>query len=419
MAQTASGLASALREQWTSTELEKQWFADDSPLSRFETLPATMIGKQAQVPIWGDLNSGGYTSTSPAGGVLNPPTAQSVTSAVYTLVQHFYSIGLEFSALNQAQNSLQSVVAAKDLEIEGALAALRAQCTRQLVTNGDSIVAQCGTSGAASTTLPLVASPSGTAYGYDALVRRWLRPGAVVDIGTTADTDALAAGATVTAVSESASAPTITLDTAVNATAGTHFVYIANPNSTTAPNAELNGLRNLVSNTGAVGGLNPATAGQEFWAATTRDTSTTTLSLDLMLNISRGVKQVRSQGGPVEVWTSLKQQSNWYALLQNQVRFSGDRQIDAGGVEYATWNGMKVTGWNSVLDSDLWFLNLKSFVRVTGAIKKPTWMSELQGANKGQIWSQGTTGFVDTIAYAFQIGVRDRAANSGATGLTA
>lgn len=419
MAQTATALASALRDQWTDDELQKQWFADDSPLSRFETLPATTIGAQAQVPIWGDLNSGGYTSTSPAGGVLNPPTNQSVQQAVYTLTQHFYEIGIEFSALNQAATSAQAIVAAKDLEIEGALAALRTQCTRQLVTNGDGIVAQCGTSGGASTTVPLVASPSGTAYGYDAIQRNWLRPGALVDIGTTADTDALGTGLTVTAVNDTPAAPTITVSSAVNATAGTHFVYIANPNSASAANPELNGLRNMVSTTGAIGGLNPAVAGQEFWKASGRDTSTTTLSLDLMLNLSRGVKQVRSQGGPVEVWTSLKQQSAWYALLQNQVRFSGDRQIDAGGVEYATWNGMKVTGWNSVLDSDIWFLNLKSFVRITGAIKKPTWMSQLQGSNKGQIWTSGTTGFTDAVAYAFQIGIRDRAANAGATGLTA
>ena len=419
MAATATSLASALREQWTDDELQKQWFSDDSPLSRVEQFTANMIGKQAQVPIWGDLSSGGYTSTSAAGGNLNTAKNQSPQQAVYTLTQHFFPIGLEFSALNQASgNNLQSVVGAKDMEVQGALAALRGQCTRQLVTNGDGIVAQAGTSGGSSTTLPLVASPSGTAYGYDAMVREWLRPNLTVDVGTTADTDALATAANVDAISESATAPTITLSTAVDATAGTHFVYIANPNSATAANPELNGLRNIVSTTGALGGLNPATAGQEFWQATTRDTSTTVLSLDLMLNLARGTKQ-KTGGGVTDVWASLKQQQNFYSLLQNQVRFSGDRQIEAGGVESASWNGMKLTGWNSVLDSDIWFLNLKDFVRVTGAIKKPTWMSQLQGTTQGQIWAQGTTGFVDALAYAFQIGVRRRNSLAGATGLTA
>jgi hypothetical protein len=177
------------------------------------------------------------------------------------------------SALNQASGSnLQSLIGAKNIEIEGAIASLRNQETRQFVTNGDGKVAACDTGGA-STTISLIPSPSGTAYGYDAIVRNWLRPGAVVDVGTTADTDALITAGTVTAVAESATAPTITTATSVSTTNGTHFVYIANPNSATAANPELNGLRNLVNTTGAVGGVNPATAGEEFWQAASRDTA--------------------------------------------------------------------------------------------------------------------------------------------------
>jgi hypothetical protein len=99
-------------------------------------------------------------------------------------------------------------------------------------------------------------------------------------------------------------------------------VYIANPNSATAANTETNGLRNIVNTSGALGGLNPATAGQEFWAAAARDTSTTVLSLDLILNLNTRVLQKTGKQFTDNV-TGYKQQGNFYSLLQNQVRFPG------------------------------------------------------------------------------------------------
>lgn len=422
MAQTATTMALVLRERWNQDKIAKQWYADSNPLSRIEAATdATMIGKQVQVGIWGDLNSGGYTSTSVAGGVINTATNQGVNQAIYTLTQHFFPISLEVSALNQASgNNLQSLIGSKNLEIEGAIASLRNQQTRQVVTNADGKVAACGTSGGASTTVPLTAAASeGTAYGYQSIVRNWLRPGAVVDIGTTADTDALVTATTVSAVTKSATAPTIVIGSAIDATAGTHFVYIANPNSATAANPEMNGLRNIVNTTGALGGLNPATAGEEYWAAAARDTATTVFSLDLALGLQQEVQQA-SGDTMTDVWTGLKQQKNFYLLLQNQVRFPGEMKLGAGRVDAPTWNNMRVEAFTSILDTDWWNLTLKDFVRVTGAIKKPTWMSEIGGdSNVGGIWNAGNTNFVDALFHATQIGVRRRNTHAGATGLTA
>lgn len=418
MAQTATTLANVLKEAWTDARIQKQFYADDGPLTRIESEPAVMIGSQASVPVWTDLAAGGYTSTSQAGGVLNPATNQPVNKAFYTLTQHFYQIALEYSALNQAAgDNIASVVSAKNLEIEGAIASLRNQATRQIVTNGDGIVAACGNT-SASTTVNLVASPSGTAYGYDAIVREWLRPGAVIDIGTTADTDAVATGVTVQGVTESASAPAIQISgSAVSTTSGTHYVYIANPNSTTAANPEANGLRNLYG-TGALGGLNPATAGQEFWQPALRDTSTSVYSLDLALNMGRSVQQKSGQP-ETTVWSGLKQQANHYSLLQNQVRFSSDSGLNAGGRGSVKWNGLNWEAFNAILDSDIFFLHLPDIVRVTGGFKAPQWMSSLQGANQGQIWSPGTTQFVDGLGHAFQVGLRRRNTGAAATALTA
>jgi hypothetical protein len=417
VAQTATSLADVLKDTWTSDRIQRQFYNDHPPLERLEQVQATMIGQQAQVPIHKG-RSGGYVSTGPAGGVLNPADQQRVDQAVYTMVYHWFQVDLEVSALNQAGGSnVQSVIGAKDLEIEGAVNDMRNQCMRQLVTNGDGIVAQCA-SGGASTTVSLTASPSGTAWGFDALQRGWLYVGLPVDIGTTADTDTLATGAVITGVSEVAATPTITTATSVTTIAGTHNVYIANPNSTTGANPELNGLRNLVNTTGALGGLNPATAGEEFWQAARRDTTTSVFSLDLVLDLQRAVMQ-KSAKYMTDVWTGLKQQSAFYSLLQNQVRFQGEMKLGAGDVGGLVWNNLAVKGYPDILDSDWYCLTLSDFVQIVGAINKPTWASDLEGDGGKLRWRQGQTGFVDGVVYPFQVGLQRRNTHAAATALTA
>jgi hypothetical protein len=419
VAQTPTTMSSVLKERWTSDRLQKQFLSDDSLLSRFEGFESTMIGRQAQTPVWSDLNSGGFTQIGAGGGAINTATNQSTAQAVWTLNYAYFPIALEFSTLNQANDSnLQSIISGKNLEIEGAMTTLRRQLTRQIVTNGDSIVAQCAT--ANTTTVALVASPSGTAWGYDAIVRNWLRPGAVVDIGTTADTDALATATTVTAVAESASAPTITVSAGtLSTTAGTHFVYIANPNSATAANPEVNGLRNMVNTTGALGALNPATAGQEFWQSPARDTSTTVFSLDLLLNLSRGVKQ--KSGKPnSETWMGFKQEANFWSLLQNQVRYAGERDLSAGGQWGSVqWGGTTTKAYADILDSDVWCVTPEDLIRITGQYTKPVWMTDVYGQNGQLAWHQGNTDGQDVIAYGVQFGMQRRNTHSGATALTA
>jgi hypothetical protein len=418
MAQTATTLLSVLKESWTDDQLVNQFESGNGPLARIEATKGTMIGKQAQVPIHKSRNLAGYTSVGAGGGSLNTAGSQGVDQATYTLVYHWLSVALDTSALVQAGgNNAQSVIAAKDLEIENGVENVRHQCTRQLMTNGDGIVALCGTT-SSSTTVVLGASPSGTRYGYDALVRGWLGVGSLIDIGTTADTDVVVTGTTVSAISAVAATPTITIGTSVSTTADTHAVYIANPNSATAANSEINGLRNIVNTSGAVGGINPATAGEEFWQAASRDTTTTVFSLDLALTLQRSVMQ--QSGKPqTDVWTGLKQQANFYSLLQNQVRFSSDTEATAGSVNTVKWNGMTVDAFPDVLDSDWYCLTLSDFVRITGAMGGPTWASDIEGSGGRTRWQADTTTFKDAVVYPVQVGCRRRNTSAAATGLTA
>jgi len=410
-------MASVIKDAWTSERIVKQFEAENAPLGRLEAVKGTMIGTQAQVPIWNN-RSGAYTSTGAAGGSLNPAQAQQVNQATFSLVYSWFQIALEASALVQATASgSQAIIAAKDLEVEGAVENTKHNMVRQLVTNGDGKVAATGTSGGANVVLPLTAAASeGAAYGYSALIRNWLFPGQTVDVGTTADTDALVTASTISAVSLSATAPTITIGSAIDATAGTHFVYIPNPNSATAANSEMNGLRNIAATTGALGGLNPATAGQEFWQAASRDTATTVFSLDLILGLQRAVLQ-NSGKNYTDLWMGFKQRQNLYALLQNQVRFNGDGGLSAGSVDSVQWNNNKIDAFADILETDVFMLTLSDLVRVTGGLGKPQWASDLQGANNGQIWSAGTTQFVDGLVYPLNIGCQRRNTQAAATAL--
>lgn len=417
MAQTPTTLAPVLKERWTDDELQQQYMHDNSILLRFQQTKATMIGKQGQTPIWNDLNSGGYTDISSAGGSGNPASNQAVSQAVWTMPTQYFPIALEFATMNQSDGNLLSVISGKNLEIRGALNTLERQGVRQLVTNGDGIIAQCATSGG-STVVPLVASPSGSAYGFDAIQRNWLRPGALLDIGTTADTDSLVTGTTVSSVAEVAAAPTITIGASITTTAGTHFVYMANPNSTTAANPERNGLRNIVNSSGALGSLNPGTAGQEFWQAAARDITTAVFSLDLLLFLSRSVKQ-KSRKQFSDTWLSLKQEQNFYSLLQAQVRFAGDSGLAAGNMDGVKWGGTNTVGYPDILDSDLWCLTLEDLLFITGQFTTPKWATDVFGGNNPLQWSSGTTSGQDALLYAWQSGCRRRNTQAGATALTA
>ena len=65
-------------------------------------------------------------------------------------------------------------------------------------------------------------------------------------------------------------------------------------------------------------------------------------------------------------------------------------------------------------------LNLSDFFVLTGGkYGKPTWASDIQGANTGLLWTAGTTKFTDGLYYSVQLGVKARHNSASATGLTA
>lgn len=417
MAQTLANMASVEKDVWTSQELAKSFYDHNKLLARMRQVQATVIGLQAQVAVQKWRGVGGYTSTDAAGGSLNPAGNQQTAQATYTMVYHWFQTAIEVGALNQTATNAQSLISARDLEIQGAISDVSNHCSRQLATNGDGFIAQCA-SGGASTTVNLqpatVSGMTGTS-GYDAIARGWLYPGQLVDIGTTADTDVLVTGTTITDVVESESAPTITIGSSITTTTS-HFVSVANPNSATASNPELNGLRNMIS-TGTLGGINPASAGNSYWQPPALDSTTTVLSLDAALQLSRKV-YTKTGDYASTIITSPKQAMNLYQLLQNQVRFAGDGGLSTGDFVNVNWNGMELLALPEIADKDWFQLSFKDLVRIVGDITEPTWVSELAGSNKGfGNWTKDTTSVNDAVVFPFQVGMQRRNGSGALTNL--
>jgi hypothetical protein len=407
-AQTVANLGKVLKEVYTQDNLEKQFYAETPWLDRLEKTDKYTIGRYALVPLHKG-RGGSSTTLSAAGGNLNPADAQRVDTGQYAISYNYNPIKVEFGALNQASGGATSVVDALDLEVSGALSDIRKDITRQALGAGDALIAQCDTT-SSSTTVNLLAS----GYGYDAIVRGWLREGQTVDIGTTANEAAVVADATITAVGESPTAPTITISSSVT-TSTSHYVSIANARSGTNSN-EMIGLRTIAgSSTSIIGGIDPAT--NPYWKPAKVDTSTTVINLDLPLSLQQAVFQ-KTGKFPTFALTSIKQLTNLYSLLQNQVRFTND-VVTAGNVLAVEWNGMRIEAQPDVPDREFYMITPDALVVCTGKYAKPTWMSEVQGTNAGLIYQLGATNFQDTLAYALGLAVRRRNSHAAAVGLTA
>ena len=413
MAQTAAALQDVMKEVFTADMLEKQFYDEVPFLDRLEkTDRHPVIGKKAVVPIHSG-RSGGTTVTSNAGSsALNPADAQKVARAEYNIAYNWQQISIQTGALNEAHGGNSAATDALALEVTGAVSDLRKQVLRQFVGNGDALIALCAIGGA-STTVNLAAS----GYGYDAIVRGQLYPGQTIDIGTTANETSIAADRQITAVSQSATAPTITISGAAVTTDATHYISLANSRSGTT-SYESAGLRNIAgSATASLGGLSPSTS--PYWKPASVDTTTTDLSLDLLLDMQTAVAQVTGDKGKPVLVTSYKQRQNLYAMLQQQVRFSTDDKVGAGNVRKAFWGDVEIMALADIPDRELYMLSLSDLLLVTGKHGKPQFVSELEGTNKGLGWVPGTTSFVDALWYGVGLGASRRNTHAAAVGLTA
>lgn len=402
MAATLTAYEAALKRVWTQETLESQLYQETVTLSKIEKTKRFTIGEEARVPLHVSRN-GGYTVLPEGGGTLNDAGNQGLAKAVYEYTNHHQQIAIQGDVLDRADTSAHTVANVLDTEVNGALTDLRRQLQRQLFGNGDALIAQCRASASNDVDLNLVS-------GGNAIARGWLYVGLPVDVGTTADEEAIVNGSAITAIDETNTAFTVAAGN-VAGEGTTHYVSVKNARDGTT-SYEMNGLRNIVSLTAALGGLDPANEAR--WKASGVDTASQPITLALMLAQDRKIHQSTGRKADTVIM-GLKQEGKFYELLHQQVRYASDQAMNAGNVEAPKWHGMNILVDPDCPDEDVYFGQLKSLFIV--ATDKPYWQNKVTGGNI-LAWIQGTDSFGAKLTYRINLATNNRRAWTRLGGLS-
>jgi len=389
MAATRSSLETGLDRIWYARRYIEQLYEENKFLAKVKKTKKFMEGEKVRVPLHVSRN-GGFTSLPEGGGTLNEAGNQGYNKAEYHLTHHHQQVAIQGDVIDTTGNAL-AIVSAVDEEIERALNDMNRQLTRMSYGNGDALIAQCRTSDSNNVDL-------NKTTGVIPLERGWIFPGQLVSIGTKADSDSITASTRVTAVDYTNIAFTVSAGN--QTTEGTtHYISQAGGRNDET-SYEMNGLRNIVSESSTLGGL--ASSTEALWASTV-DTSTE-LTIAKLLTAQRKIRQKRGSS-PNFLLTGLKQQQKFYELLQQQVHFSSDKGLEAGNDETVKWNGMEIFADADCPDEDLYMGNFDHFFIV--AIDAPYWQNKVTGGEK-LAWIQNTDSYGGKLTYRANICVDRR-----------
>lgn len=210
-------------------------------------------GLQAVLPLHTSRSAGvgarAELGTLPAAG--NQVYAQ----AVYDLKYHYGRVQVSGQAIAKSASDAGSFLRAMRAELDMIKDDLALDFARQVYGDGTGQIAQCGASGP-STTVTLASA--------EAINKGFFYIGMTVDVGVAATPNSLASASPISAIN--AVTPSITIGTSVTVTAA-NFVFRAG-NVTAGPvvNEMDAGLQKILSSAAnSVGGINAASAGNEYW----------------------------------------------------------------------------------------------------------------------------------------------------------
>jgi len=409
MAQDSTSFIAAMKQVWITDRIEEQIYTKSPLLEAFERVkPQKEVGDKAIVAVEGVL-AGGYSAVPRTGSnALNAAGNRQVKRAEYNYTHHWFQVELETAVIDETSGQPLAVAEAVEYEMSGAVKGIRRQLTRQGFMNGDALIAKTTTT-ASSTTVKL----DTTGYGYEAIVRGWLYPGLIIDIGTTGSETSIAADREITAVSKSKTEPTITISGAAVEPGTTQFVSIANARAGTTSN-EMNGLLNMISETTTLGGIEPSAF--PTWKANI-DSTTTSLSLEALLERQDAIFQATGEEADWGL-TGTKQYRNYYLELQNQVRFNGDGGLQGGDMSKLMLGVTAVEKQPDCPDKHFWLLTKGDLIAIRA--NGPEWADEKYGGtNKPVQYVPGTTKVKGALVYRMQTGLKRRDSHAGLTELTA
>lgn len=391
MAATRSSLEVALDRVWTQRRFEEQLYEENRFLDKLKKTNRYTIGEVARVPLHVSRN-GGFTSLPPGGGNLNAAGNQGYNKAEFPYTNHHQQVAIQGDVIDSTKGNGNAIVEAADEEIMRALNDMNRQLTRMSYLDGSGLIAQCRTSDSNNVDL-------NTTSGKIAIERGWFFVGQPVDVGTKAAETAIVDNSLITAIDETKVAFTVAAGN-VTTEGTTHYVSQANARSGET-SYEMNGLRNVISETATLGGLAPATEAQ--WKSTV-NTTTTTLTINALLEAQQKIRQKRGKT-PNFFLTGLKQHRKFYELLEQQVRFSSDSGLTAGNDESSKWGEMEIFTDPDCPDEDLYMGHFDHLFIV--ALAAPYWQNAITGGEKLS-WIQGTDAYGGKVSYRMNIGTNRR-----------
>jgi hypothetical protein len=251
----------------------------------------------------------------------------------YAAAQEFLKYGyqrvkLTGQVMDLANKNFQAFSSALDREVDGA---------RLDVARDQNRICYGTITGQTNNKTGLLASASaissGTTITFTAGDTYLLEPGMVIDIVDPATGTPVSGGTG--KVIQSVTNTTIVVDSAVaGVIVGSTVVRTGNYN------AEPYGLTQIVSATGALHNLNPATAGQGAWASTI-DSTTTTLTENSMVAVCDNV--YKASGKRVTaIFSSLGVRRSYFGLMQSLRRYNEPKEFSGGLIGLAFNYGKEI-----------------------------------------------------------------------------
>lgn len=361
----------ALKEGWTQDKLEVQFMKDDPLLEMLGTRsPDDLFGEYALTAVHTG-RAGGFTMVPSTGSRdLNEADSQKTAQAKWKLKRAWNAIELDTASIKQTGSKSVAVANVVNTEVEGTVSDTRKQITRQLFADQTGLI--CGLK-ENTTTKTLELAISGTyGLGVEAVRQGWLVEGQQVDIGTTANEVAVADGVTITGVTDSETAPKITISGSNVSTTTSHYVSIRNGRSGTT-SYDINGLRNIASTTATLGEINPET--EPTWVAAFVDTSGGAITRQRVI---AGRRKVRQRGTkPDLALTSLKQVEALENETYPQVRFPGTDGQNTGDGEHVMIGSLRVQGHEDCPEGDFTYATKANLTLIRD--EKPYWATEKYG----------------------------------------
>jgi hypothetical protein len=214
-------------------------------------------GLQAVLPLH-TSRSGGVGARAEL-GTLPSAGNQVFAQAVYDLKYHYGRVQVSGQAIAKSASDAGSFLRAMRAELDMIKDDLAIDFARQVYGDGTGLIATCGASGP-STTLTLAGPPN------EAINKGFLYIGMVIDVSVIATGAPIASGSNLTITAVNSATPSITTAQSLTVTSANGIYRAGNVTNGPVVNEMDAGLQKILSSAAnSVGGINAASAGNEYW----------------------------------------------------------------------------------------------------------------------------------------------------------